>query len=273
MNLLPLPLKKTGASFIIRSLYEVTVKRNLFKLFINKLMAYPLWVKQAVYYRLYQNMRENYCERYIVKNIDNIFSMHIPTLTFQGKNELWDRAGGLDSNIYNFLKFVHSEYTILEISLNMFLSIEEVAKYYIFCLEQNYIEAPEADEIYAMAGFISGKFPTGDYFLKNGSITVDQLDVALAEQHRLSERGQHELIGKILIRLGFITEESVKTLFRLKADARKRFVLNPEVFPSGEQVKSDIKKLEDEVKALKAENNTLKQTLGKIIEMVKKYDD
>lgn len=140
-------------------------------------------------------------------------------------------------------------------------------------MEQNYIEAPEADEIYAMAGFIAGKFPTGDYFLKNGSITLEQLDMAMAEQNRLSDRGQHELMGKILVRLGFITEESVKTLFRLKADARKRFVLNPEVFPSSEQVKSDLKRLEDEVKALKAENKTLKQTLAKIIEMVKKYDD
>ena len=252
---------------------EVVVKRNLFKLFINKLLAYPLWVKQVVYYRLYQNMKENYCERYIIKNIDHLFAMHVPTLTFQGKNELWDKSGGLDNNIYNFLKFVHSEYNILEISLNMFLSIEEVAKYYIFCLEQNYIEAPEAEEIYAMAGFIAGKFPTGDYFLKDGSITIDQLDVALAEQRRLAERGQHELIGKILVRLGFITQESVKTLFKLKADSRKRFVLNPETFPDSELPVNDVKKLEDEIKALKNENNALKQTMSRIIDMVKKYDD
>lgn len=258
---------------LYNSLCEVFVKRNIFKLFINKLLAYPLWVKQAVYYRLYQNMKENYCERYIVKNIDNIFSMHVPTLTFQGKNELWDKSGGLDSNIYNFLKFVHSEYTILEISLNMFMSIEEVAKLYIFCLEQNYIEAPHAEEIYAMAGFISGKFPVGDYFLKNGSITVEQLDAALAEQHRVQERGEKELIGKILVRLGFVTQESIKTLFKLKADARKRFVLDPAIYPDSEQSITDVKRLEDEVKALKNENNALKQTMARIIEMVKKYDD
>ncbi len=248
------------------------MKRNVFKLFVNKLLAYPLWVKQAVYYRLYQNMKENYCESYIIKNIDNIFAMHIPTLTFQGKNELWDKAGGLDSNIYNFLKYVHSEYNILEIALNMFLSIEEVAKYYIFCLEQNYIEAPEADEIYAMAGFIAGKFPTGDYFLKNGTITIDQFDAAIAEQKRMDDRGQHELIGKILVRLGFITEESVKTLFRLKSDAKKRFVLDPDIYPSIEEPVNDIKKLETELEALKKENQALKHSMAKIVEMVKKYD-
>ncbi len=258
---------------LYNKLREVVVKRNLFKLFVNKLLAYPLWVKQAVYYRLYQNMKENYCERYVIKNIDSIFSMHVPTLTFQGKNELWDKSSGLDSNIYSFLKYVHGEYNILEITLNMFLSLEEVAKYYIFCLEQNYIEAPESDEIYAMAGFIAGKFPTGDYFLKNDSITLSQLDIALAEQKKMDDRGQHELIGKVLVRLGYITEENVRTLFKLKADARKRFVLNPAIFPDSEQAVTDVKKLEEEVKALKKENAVLKQTMAKIIDMVKKYDD
>lgn len=250
---------------------EVEVKRNLFKLFVNKLLAYPLWVKQAIYYQLYQNMKENYCESYVIKNIDHILTMHVPTLTFKGGNELCDKSGGLDSNIYNFLKFVHSEYTILEIALNMFLSVEEVAKYYIFCLEQNYIEAPETNEVYAMAGFIAGKFPTGDYFLKNGSITIDQLDIALAEQRRLDDQGEHERIGEILVRLGFITKTDIMRLFKLKADAGKRFVMDPAVFPDSEQ--RNRKKLEDEIINLKNENNALKQTLGKIIDMVKKNDD
>ncbi len=83
------------------------MKRNIFKLFLNKFLAYPLWVKQVVYYRLYQNMKENNCERFIINNSNRIFSMNIPTLTFQGKNELWDKTSGLDTNIYNFLKIIH----------------------------------------------------------------------------------------------------------------------------------------------------------------------
>ncbi len=248
------------------------MKRNIFKLFLNKFLAYPLWIKQVVFFRLYQNMKENYCERYIINNADKIFSMNIPTLTFQGKNELWDKASGLDSNIYNFLKYVHDGYSILEISLNMFMSVEEIAKLYIFCLEQNYIEAPDSEEVYAMAGFIAGKFPTGDYFLKNGSITIDQLDIAIAEQKKNADRGQHELIGKVLVKMGFLTEETVKTLFRLKADSRKRFVINPDMLPDSNGEVKNIKKLEDEIKALKDENKALKKTMAKIIDVVKNYD-
>ena len=139
----------------------LVVKKNLFELFIGKLIALPLWVKQAVYYRLYLNMRENYCERFIIKNADNLFAFYNPTVTFKGKTELWDRKSGLDTNIYNFLRLCIEGYSILEISINTFLSVEEVAKNFMFCLEQNYIEKPESDEVYAMGGFIAGKFRTG----------------------------------------------------------------------------------------------------------------
>ena len=152
------------------------------------------------------------------------------------------------------------------------VTIEEISKLYIFCLEQNYIEAPESDEVYAMAGFIAGKFPTGDYFLKNGSITIDQLDVAIAEQRKNAGRGQHELIGKVLVKMGFLTEETVKTLFRLKADSRKRFVINPDLLPDSNGEVKNIKKLEEEIKALKDENKALKKTMAKIIDVVKNYD-
>jgi len=248
------------------------MKRNIFKMFLNKFMAYPLWVKQVVYYRLWQNMAENHCEKFIIKNADGIFALHNPTLTFQGKQELWDKKGGLDSNIYNFLKYSHNGYTILEIALNMFLSIEEVAKLYIFCLEQNLIESTPYPEIDAMSEFIAGKIRTGEYFLKNGAIDIDQLDMALSEQRRLDDRGEHILIGKIFIRLGYLTEEVIKTLFKLKTDATKRFVINPDIIPQSDNDLKEIDKLREENNKLKKENQALKKAMSAIVNTVKNYD-
>lgn len=248
------------------------MKRNIFKLFLNKFLAYPLWIKQVVYYRLWQNMQENECDRFIIKNADGILSLHIPTLTFQGKQELWDKKGGLDSNIYNFLKYSHNGYTILEIALNMFLSVEEVSKLYLFCIEQNLIEKPENIEIQAMAEFISGKIRTGEYFLLNGSIDQYQLDMALAEQRNFQDNGEHILIGKIFVRMGYLTEEVVKTTFKLKSDAKKRFVINPDQLPDSNEEVRDYDKLEAENKQLKKENKALKQAMASIVNTVKNYD-
>ncbi len=249
------------------------MNRNIFKMFLNKFLSYPLWVKQAVYYRLWQNMSENNCDKYIINNPDGLFALHVPTLTFLGKQELWDKKSGLDNNIYNFLKYIHSGYTILEIALNMFLSVEEVAKLYILCIEQNYIEIATYPEIRAMSEFIAGKIKTGEYFLKNGSIEIDQLDYALAEQRKYDDRGEHFLIGKILIRLGYITEETVKTLFRLKLDSKKRFVLNPDSIPEGKEDINLLDKLQEENNHLKKENQALKNTLSSVVNSVKNYDN
>lgn len=249
------------------------MKKNLFELFIGKLLAYPLWVKQAVYYRLYLNMKENYCERFVFKNTDNLFAFYNPTVTFKGKTELWDRKNGLDSNIYNFLRLCIEGYSILEISLNTFLSMEEAAKNFMFCLEQNFVEKPESDEVYAMAGFIAGKFRTGEYYKINGSITIDQLDEAVMTQRKLDDRMEHKLFGKILVDLGFITEKNVQTLFTLKADAKQRFILDYSLVPQTELVSSEKEKLEAKIELLEKANEALKRKMTHLLHLVKHDDD
>ncbi len=248
------------------------MKRNIFKLFLNKFLAYPLWVKQVVFYRLWQNMNEQNCDRFVINHPDKNFAMHIPTLTFRGKQELWDKKGGLDANIYNFLKFSHDGYNILEITLNMFMSMEEISKLYLFCCEQKLIEIPEQIELHAMAEFISERIMIGEYLLKIGSIEQDQLDMALAEQHKAIEKGESILLGKLFVKLGYITEATIKTIFKLKTDAKKRFVINPETLPDNNDDKKNIDKYKEEIQNLKEENKALKRTMTKIVNAVKTYD-
>ena len=249
------------------------MKKNLFELFMGKLLAYPLWVKQAVYYRLYLNMKENYCERLVIKNANNLFAFYNPTVTFKGKTELWDRTSGLDSNIYNFLRLCVEGYSILEISLNTFLSMEEAAKNFMFCLEQNFIEKPESDEVYAMGGFIAGKFRTGEYYKINGSITIDQLDQAVMTQRNLDDRMEHKLFGKILVDLGFITEKNVQTLFTLKADAKQRFILDYSLVPETELVTSEKERLLAKIELLEKASDALKRNMTHILHLVAKDDN
>ncbi len=100
-------------------------------------------------------------------------------LLLSGKTEMWNKISGLDTNIYNFLNLCYEGYSILEISLNTFLSMEEVAKHCIFCIEQNYIEIPDSQEVFAMAGFIAGKFKTGEYYRINGLLQLTSLIMQL----------------------------------------------------------------------------------------------
>ena len=140
-------------------------------------------------------------------------------------------------------------------------------------MEQNYIEKPDNDEIYAMGGFIAGKFRTGDYYRINGSITIDQLEQAVMTQRNLDDRMEHKLFGKILVELGFITEKNIQTLFTLKTDAKRRFILDYSLVPKSELVQSDKDKLEAKIGLLEKENEALKRKMTHLLHFIKQNED
>lgn len=122
-------------------------------------------------------------------------------------------------------------------------------------------------------GFIAGKFKTGEYYRINGSITIDQLDYAIMEQRRLDDRMEHKLFGKVLVDLGFVTQENVKTLFVLKNDARRRFILDSDRMVTAQLPDQERDDFNKEIEELKKENKALKQRLMQLLDLVKdKYD-
>ena len=247
------------------------MKQNIFNLFLDKVFNVPFWIKQVMYLKLAAEMRDKACEEFLRNHNDELFSTFFPTLTFKGKTELIERKCGLDNNIYNFLQACANEYSMLEISINTFLSMEEVAKYYELCLEQNFIKKPDSLEIHAMAGFIAGKFRTGEYFKQKGAIDVDQLQHAILAHRDANQNGNTARFGEILISLGYITKKNEKALFILKEEAKKRFILDYNTVPQTDTTFSnDSQKYEEEVAALKDENIKLKRKMLQLLELVKR---
>lgn len=226
-----------------------------------------------MYLKLADEMREQAFENMLQNNRDEIFATFVPTITFKGKTELSERKYGLDNNIYNFLQCCLNEYSMLEISVNTFLSMEEIAKYYELCLEQNFIKKPESLEIHAMAGYIAGKFRTGEYFKQKGVINVDQLQQAILAHKAAQESGNPKRFGEVMIELGLVTEEDLKAILILKDESKKRFILDYNTVPKPEtQFSSDNQKYEEEIAVLKDENIKLKRKMLQLLELVKRND-
>jgi hypothetical protein len=227
----------------------------------------PLWVKQVIYLKLAEEMRSYYCEDFLRTHLqDDIFSTFVPTLTFKGKTELSEKTCGFDNNTYNFLRCCSEGLSMLEISVNTFLSMEEVAKYYQLCLEQGYIKISNSPEIDAMADYISGKIRIGEYFKQNGTISIEQLEKALSDYQAATDKK----FGEILIEFGYVTEKDLKSILVLKDEAKKRFILDYSAMPKSETTFSDNEqKYQDEIKALKGENFKLKQKLLQLLKLVK----
>lgn len=249
--------------------YEVLVlKKNVFSEFFNRVEDFPLWIKQIICLRLSEDIKMKVCEKFLQEKSENIFFLYIPILTFKGTEELEKRSSGLDLNIYNFLSYSKEGLNISEISLNTFLSIEEVAKYYIFCLEQGLIEKPENIEIEAMAGLVAGKFRTGEYFARKGTITFEQLEKAVDKIPESSKK-----IAEILVDMGFITQEDVNAMLAIKEDSKKRFVLDYNTVPQGKSEFCDKEyAYRKEIEDLKMENLKLKKKISQLLEIVRSYE-
>ena len=148
------------------------MKKNILENFLNKVFEVPLWVKQVMYIKLSKEMKKLGCEEFLKNHPEQLFSTYIPILTYKGETELFDKKCGLDNNIYNFIQCCADGLCLLEISVNSFLTMEETAKYFVFCVEQNFIKKPETDEVYEMAEFISGKIVTGENFETESAIRL-----------------------------------------------------------------------------------------------------
>ena len=247
------------------------MKKNILDSFFKKILNVPLWIKQVMYLKLADEMQTALCEEFLRSNIDNVFSTYVPTITFKGKTELAERKCGLDTNIYNFLQGCADELSLIEISINTFHSMEEIAKYYELCVEQSFIKKPESEEIRAMAGFIAGKYRTGEYFKQKGSISVDQLQNTIITYKENIKQGITKKFGETLIKLGYITEKDLKSIIMLKEEAGKRFILDCNAIPETEMSYSDSnQKYEDEIRKLKEENIQLKQKLIQLLALLKK---
>lgn len=239
---------------------------NTFDLYIKKFLNIPLWVKQVIYLRLKQEMRENLCEDFLDTNPEDIFANLKPTLTFDGETELKEKKCRFDSNIYNFLQHCADNYSIMEIAVNNYFSMEETAKYYEFCINQNYVLAPKSKQLKALVGFISGKFRTGEYLLNASIISEEQIDAVLTEQTQNPDKK----FGDILTSNNIISEKELKALFILKEEAKKRFVVDYNKLPETKtEYCNSSEKLKNEIELLKLENKNLKSKMNQLLRLVK----
>ena len=244
------------------------MKRNIFTTFLDRVEDFPVWVKQIICLKLSEGIKAQVCEKFLEENSDEIFSLYVPILTFKGSEELKKRNVGLDANLYNFLAHCENGASVLEISLNTYLSMEEVAKYFILCVDSGLIEKPENIEIEAMAGFIAGKFRTGEYFAKKGLITDEQLEKAVNESSKSQKK-----FAEILVDMGFITQEDVSAMLTFKEESKKRFILDYNEVPKGESEFCDKEEMfKNEIAELKAENAKLKRKISQLLDIVKNYN-
>ena len=239
------------------------LNRQFLTQFLNKISSFPNWVKEIIYMQLAKEINQD-------SNLAYNFATYKPVLTYKGKCELDFKKSGFDTNIYNILSAADNDNSISDITINTYLSMEEVAGYFLFCVDEGYFEIPDDSQIFSIVGFLSGKLRTGEYFMNNGTITESELNSAIKNYEQDKE---NKKFGQSLIEMGLISQKQLETILLIKEEAKKRFILDHNDVPEiNQEYAKDSDNYQKQIDNLKEENNKLKSKLEQLLTMVKKND-
>ena len=110
-------------------------------------------------------------------------------------NLLYNLANGY-GGYYTYYEVLNYIIPNIEIAIENNFTMEEVAKAFTFCKTSGFFSNEVPNLVSAIAGFIAGKFRTGEYFIRAGKMTIEQLDEVLDKQKEMNESGKHVFIAE-----------------------------------------------------------------------------
>lgn len=238
-------------------------KKNIFKNICQSLIDLPLWIKQIIYFELKEEFESDSAKKsleFIKKN--DCLQTYKAKLTFMGKKELELKAKRLQPVIYKFLEDINDGLNIIEIAVNNNWSLSETSSYFILSLNNELLIPPESTIIKGTALYLSGKIRLGEYLVKLGKITIEQLDEALRTQLYIEESvGEKTGLAEILINLRYVIKDDTEGILLLKEECSKKYKNIGDLTNSGDETV----KLKEIALKLSKENNQLKEQLKKIL--------
>ena len=248
------------------------MSKSLFIGFMERILAFPLWIKQTIFLNLSKDLNNYLSNEFLDVEEGEIFHIYGPELSDLGQKELTTKESNFDESIYSFLESCSKKMSLIEIAIENNLTMEEVSKAFTFCKTSGFFSKDVPKIISAIAGFIAGKYRTGEYLVRAGKMTIEQLDEVLTKQQEMNESGKHVFIAELMVQMGFVREMDVKSVIFMKEESGKRFSLNPDEVPTLalERESYDIRV---ENQRLKEENEILKQKMDTLLTFIKEHKE
>lgn len=248
------------------------MSKSVFVDYMEKLLSFPLWIKQTIFLSLSDDLTNYLSNEFLDVKENELFHIYKPALSDLGQNELMTKESNFDDSIYLFMNCCSKGMSLIEIAMENNFTMEEVAKAFTFCKTSKFFSDEVPNLISAIAGFIAGNYRTGEYFIRAGKMTIEQLDEVLDKQQEINASGKHVFIAELMVQMGFVKESDVKSIIFMKEEAGKRFSLNPDEMPNFalEKESYDIRV---ENTRLKEENEILKQKMENILTYIKDHKE
>ena len=246
--------------------------KSVFLDYMERLLSFPLWIKQTIFLNLSNDLNTYLSNEFLDVEEGELFHVYKPALSELGQNELLTKESKFDESIYSFLNCCSKGMSLIEIAIENSFTMEEVAKAFTFCKTSGFFSKEVPNLVSAIAGFIAGKYRTGEYFIRARKMTIEQLDEVLNKQQEINASGKHVFIAELMVQLGFVRELDVKSIIFMKEEAGKRFSLSTKDIPTIALEKESFDIRVENTK-LKEENEILKEKINAILTYIKEHKE
>ena len=195
------------------------MSKSLFVGFMEKMLGFPLWIKQTIFLNLTKDLTDYLSNEFLDVEEGELFHIYKPALSDLGQNELLTKESKFDESIYSFLECCSKGMSLIEIAIENNFTMEEDSKAFTFCKTSGFFSKDVPKLIAAIAGFIAGKYRTGEYFIRAGKMTIEQLDEVLNKQQEMNEAGKHVFIAELMVQMGCVRDIDVKSIIFMKEEA------------------------------------------------------
>ncbi len=191
----------------------------------QQILSLPLWVKQVFYSVLKQELESILSKRTLdtFQPEDTLQVWH-PELTHAGSKALDVPSGEYSPELIKVLRMARQGKAVIDITLLNHWTLEECSIHLLTAISKELILAPKSGIIQATILYLAGRVRLGEYLVKIGRVTVEQLDQALRTQRYIEESlGERTGIANVLINLGYINKMDSEGILFLKEESRKSY--------------------------------------------------
>lgn len=190
-----------------------------FEKLTQQLEQLPLWVKQVIYAVLRQELERALSSATLTAySPADTLQIWRPELTSQSQQP----SGQAPAALVKVLHFARYKKTVMDMAIMNGWSLEQTAILLLDALDRNLLLPPKSGVIMATLTYLGGKIRLGEYLVKIGRLTIEQLDQALRTQMYIDESlGERTGIANVLINLGYINRQDSEGILLLKEESKK----------------------------------------------------
>lgn len=265
-------------------------QKTYFDSVLEQLFELPLWVKQAMYAELRDHIRAQspMCSLETISK-HNLIQLYTPFITQNGI-----KVASGESTSFNvdksrvtvdmlaLLKCAANRNRIIDICQKNNWNLTKTSQMIVDCIELNLLEPITSSNISSTLYFIAGKIRIGEYLVRTGKISVEQLDMALySQKYTENSLGERIFLAQILLNMSYITPDDYENIIFLKDYGNELYSnsFNDNI----SDMSSNVNNLKEEVILLRNERLKLRknlahasedaQTIAKLLEQIDNLKD